>query len=621
MIVLKMLETEMKRLILIAGLCSFVGMAFLTANADTVYVSPDGDDANAGTSDAPKKTIQMVLNNWQSGRVLVLKTGTYHLQEQKLESDTGALHLNGTGEIRGETGNPADVVIDGDATTECIRIAGKMFVHGMTFQNGKKASSNAYAANLSVQASTVVVSNCIVRSAAENGQGDPAAKLLDGAKIVDCRFLAITGTCSGAALDLAGTNEVVRCVFQDCDVPFRTDANPPCAVRLRRATRLSDCVFTNNTGISLHATCTNDTPVAISTVANCLFAGNTGARAACRAEDHVVVAGCTFASNVSTTSAGALHAFGATVTNCTFVGNFAEHFGGALLSRTTPTCPTRVVDCFFAENSAHNGGAVSVGYTDGATVSSGCSSGYMLMNRCLISNNVARATSPTGSYLGGGGIFFAAKAVGGTSGGEIHNSQIVDNRSGWEGGGVCVRNWNPTAGFTGSWPILMRNCLVARNTAAVEGGGLYFIHNGADSPYVVDSCTVVGNTAKNHASGHGLYHKLDGFSCINSVFAKNTVLSNNAGQYDHCCFDPNQNTAFNMSTAPNSLTADAQLVDPDAGDYRLASVRSPCCNAGLRETWMEDAVDLDGKARIFSSAPDMGCYELSWPVGTMLLFR
>ena len=126
----------MKCLILIAGLCSLAGLASLTANADTVYVSPDGDDANAGTSEAPKKTIQAVLSSWQYGRVLVLKAGTYHLQEQRQGSETGALHLNGTGEIRGETGNPADVVVDGDATTECIRIAGRMLLHGMTFQNG-----------------------------------------------------------------------------------------------------------------------------------------------------------------------------------------------------------------------------------------------------------------------------------------------------------------------------------------------------------------------------------------------------------------------------------------------------------------------------------------------------
>ena len=594
----------------------------MMARAAAVYVSTDGDDANEGTYEAPKKTIQAVLNGWQYGQVLVLKKGIYHLQEQKLDGETGALHLNGTGEIRGETGNPADVVIDGDATTECIRLAGRMLLHGITFQNGRKpSSSGAQAANLSIQSATITVSNCVVRSAAENGRNIPAVRLLEGSKIVDSRFVGIEGTCAGAALDLAGTNEVVRCVFESCSVPFQTADSPPCAVRVRRATRLVDCVFSNNACISVHATCTNDTPAAVSTIAGCLFTGNTSERAACRAEDYVVVAGCTFANNVSATSAGALHVFGATVTNCTFVGNSAEHFGGALLSRTTPACPSRVIDCVFAGNAAYNGGAVSVGYTSGATTSSGCSSGYVLMDRCLISNNVARATAPTGNYLGGGGIFFAAKAVGGLSGGEVRNCQIVDNSSSWEGGGVCVRNWHGTAGFTGSWPILMRNCLVARNTAAVEGGGLYIIHNGADGPYLVESCTVVDNKARNHASGHGLYHKLDGFSCRNTVFARNTMLTNNAKQYDHCCFDPNQNTAFNMSAASDSLAADAQLADPDAGDYRLASTRSPCCNTGFREAWMADAVDLDGVARIFSSAPDMGCYELSWPVGTMLLFR
>lgn len=588
-----------------------------------VHVSPTGDDAAAGTAEAPKKTIQAVFNAWKPGMELVLLPGTYHLQEIKLAGENGALHLNGSGTIRGATGNPADVVIDGGGATECIRLAGNLNVCGLTFQNGgKTANANVRGVNLSVQMETVVVSNCMVRSATP-GVDRPATGLFPGAKIYDCRFLGVTGTVEGAVLDLSGSNWVENCTFDACVVTNGSLGAGPGAVRARSGTTLRGCAFTRMAGLALKATCAAEAPARI---VGCTFAENAGANGgACWADDDVVLSGCVLTGNTASGSGGAVYARGASLTNCVFEGNAAGRFGGALAGVLSEGGkPTRVVDSRFVGNVAGwCGGAVSSGCRDAPDAPL---SGNVLLAECLISNNQARADAASEAYFGGGGVFFLGKSYQAASGGEIVRCQVVDNRSGKTGGGVCVRNWASSPGFTGSRPILVRNSLIARNAGGDVGGGLYLIHNGADGAYVLDSCTVAANTTpRGPDSGYGLYHKLGGVFCTNTLFALNTLVTDTPQNYAYCCFDPAQGAAGSgaqgMGDAVASMTAEAGLADPEQGDYRLASPRSPCCNAGLAEAWMVDAVDLDGKARLFSSAPDIGCYELSWPQASLILFR
>lgn len=52
-------------------------------------------------------------------------------------------------------------------------------------------------------------------------------------------------------------------------------------------------------------------------------------------------------------------------------------------------------------------------------------------------------------------------------------------------------------------------------------------------------------------------------------------------------------------------------------NYRLV-VSSPCLNTGSNETWMTDALDLDGQPRLdrLSGWVDMGAYEFA-PQGSM----
>ena len=54
------------------------------------------------------------------------------------------------------------------------------------------------------------------------------------------------------------------------------------------------------------------------------------------------------------------------------------------------------------------------------------------------------------------------------------------------------------------------------------------------------------------------------------------------------------------------------------GSFQLFPL-SPCLDKGIMRSWMTDAVDLDGRARVFRSRVDMGCYESHYMAGTMVV--
>ena len=70
----------------------------------------------------------------------------------------------------------------------------------------------------------------------------------------------------------------------------------------------------------------------------------------------------------------------------------------------------------------------------------------------------------------------------------------------------------------------------------------------------------------------------------------------------------------------NCITADPKFADAANGDFTLA-LDSPCKNAGILESWMADASDLAGKARVYGDIPDIGCYELAYPAGLIISFQ
>ena len=206
--------------------------------------------------------------------------------------------------------------------------------------------------------------------------------------------------------------------------------------------------------------------------------------------------------------------------------------------------------------------------------------------------------------------------------GAIRNNMITDNLAGGNGGGLF---W-----CSGT----MENNVVASNSAEGGGGGLAFC-----------SGTIRNNTiSSNRAEGSG-----GGLNSCDGPIQNNTICGNSVGSYGGAlaeCHGTIQNCIIWGNTTPTgpgvfnsssptysciqgwtgggegNTTGDPQFIDPDGtdndpqtyedNDYRL-SPGSSCIDAGTNQSWMEQAVDLDGNPRVFhggsSLTVDMGAYE------------
>jgi len=108
-----------------------------------------------------------------------------------------------------------------------------------------------------------------------------------------------------------------------------------------------------------------------------------------------------------------------------------------------------------------------------------------------------------------------------------------------------------------------------------------------------------------------LYLASNGNAVVNCIIADNTgVLAatdvrlpsdSEAAAFTYTC------TRGVTNEAGHNLQADPVWAD---GEYRLAA-DSPGANAGLKQAWMDGALDLDGNPRIHAlyGIADMGAYE------------
>ena len=141
----------------------------------------------------------------------------------------------------------------------------------------------------------------------------------------------------------------------------------------------------------------------------------------------------------------------------------------------------------------------------------------------------------------------------------------------------------------------VRNCAIWANLSPVEaGGGVRVVNSGS-----VRACTVVENEA---GTAGGLYAE-PGATIENTIVFFNTApaqpnWSGAGADWSHSCASPLPPGAGNIDTNP--LFAPAS--------YRLTA-GSLCRDAGILESWMTNAVDLDGHPRVINVRPDLGAYE------------
>ncbi len=317
---------------------------------------------------------------------------------------------------------------------------------------------------------------------------------------------------------------------------------------------------------------------------------------------NTVIEDCLITDNQSGVNGGGIFSYSRVIiTNCLVANNivYADCAGG--ISVTSG----EIVDTIVRNNQGGLVGGVSL-RTGGLGVD---------MRRCLVISNIMTGAS----FPKAGGLYVY------TCANLIENCRFVENTGnggGYSGAAVVLREASG----------VMRNCLIANNTADQRGSGLYIYRGTA----IVENCTIASNratAAQDTGAGVFVIHSAAGqeFSMVNCIVYGNDNGENAnsnfyfSGVYEgyisNTCIAPVPAVA-NVSVA-DSTDADPLFLSAAAADFRL-SAGSPCVNAGTNQPWMVEAgaVDLDGRRRLdrFLRLADMGCYEYV-PAGGLFSIR
>ena len=149
--------------------CSLVVVGSLSATsalpalgAATYYVSPDGSDANDGTTaETAFFTPHAAMAKAKAGDAVVLRAGHYAL--------TNSVSCKAGVELRGETGNPRDVVLDAGGQFAVISpVDGGGAVTSLTVSNGYAYANSVTGAGIhtgrtvDLSDAKKVISNCVI---------------------------------------------------------------------------------------------------------------------------------------------------------------------------------------------------------------------------------------------------------------------------------------------------------------------------------------------------------------------------------------------------------------------------------------------------------------------------
>lgn len=404
----------------------------------TYYVKTDGSDSNDGTSwDTAFATVKKgitAVQNASAGSVLMVGKGRYLVQGQGFTGGTGD---NAFKTIRGATGDPADVILDGGGTTNVMQLARGVIVADLTITNGYNVGYSAvYASGIRAGATDrteyIIVTNCIV-TGCRNGSSGAAIYLRQSKhKVFDTVFRNNTSTAAYGSLKCIdnSTNLVVNCRFEN------NTARQGGGVYAQNATlECRECVFVGNT------------------VTEC------GGGACVAAKSRATFDGCRFEGNTVTTNSGDNNGGGGlfllrqtevsycAVSNCVFGGNVSKIRGGGMGCSFHTNAYATVYGCTFTNNvSAGHGGGICV-YEQNNTHTD---SPFTIRN-CLFAFN-----GNNGSGNGGGvyAVFY----------GLIDSCTIVTNSSKKAGGGLYHR-----------WGGTVTDCIIADNTVLDEpdDGNIY----------------------------------------------------------------------------------------------------------------------------------------------------
>ena len=371
----------------------------------------------------------------------------------------------------------------------------------------------------------------------------------------------------------------------------------------------TDCVFSNNYAQNFGGAM--DVP---KTLTRCKFIKNrSGAAGGVMrpwTSGRAVYRDCYFEGNTAGGDGGGVAYYGATWSNCVFVGNYAKSQG---CFRGQGSYGNILLDCYFTNNLA-TGGSGSVGHASAAT-------------NCVFYGNAANTSSDTlfsiGSVYGceiscNTGMPLIASAT-------LRNCRIIGNFANRQ-------NTNPM--LSG---CKLYNCLVARNVGGVHN--MSQIANGG----MMCNCTITSNHV----------YCADYYSPVSSVLVNSILLDNIAdsttarlgrrqdlysGLYPavmtNCLWTAQVGKGFDFETRiiGGGLVTTAQLgfTDVEKGDYTIGR-KSVARNEGYQDDDYLAAVgpvDLGKNPRVYEgdgpakAIIDIGCYECQIPApGLMMLVR
>lgn len=224
----------------------------------------------------------------------------------------------------------------------------------------------------------------------------------------------------------------------------------------------------------------------------------------------------------------------------------------------------------------------------------------------IISNNLSASY---GSDAYGGGLWLYGGFV------DVVNTRI-ENNAVQARGKACGGGLNSEGGAAKTAGFYLRNCLIADNFvdglySGANGGGGYF-----RSGYItLDNCTI----ATNIHSGVGTFNA--------AIILNNCIVYGNGDDlYDRTvnCVTLNSvlltpgETGY-LATSTNVINDNPQFRNAANGDFRLSET-SPAKDKGVLLSWMtQGAIDLAGLPRVINSLPDLGCFEVQLPSGTVVV--
>lgn len=175
--------------------------------------------------------------------------------------------------------------------------------------------------------------------------------------------------------------------------------------------------------------------------------------------------------------------------------------------------------------------------------------------------------------------------------------------------------------------VSMTDCLITGNSGGGTGGVSYvFGEFGGESDFLLNGCTIVGNTATNATAGSSYAGGVDAGERVN-LDIRNTIIWGNSGAVNanlvgYTSIENSAVEGFDIggsnldgtdaSQAPDFIDSITAVDAPTRnGDFRIYG-NSATRNQG-DSSYVTESVDLQGRDRIINSSVDIGAFEYDGP--------